>query len=256
MPGFCLRLTLLSLVVESFVWSCSYIPVSKTGGRSVTLPINPQRGRLWKSCFADTNPKERRNALRASRRLSVVPSLPFPARRVAGGCGSCRGEAGAEAVAQPRPCRCLVSLPSPLLPANRGFGAFSPLHQWLVPAQDALLLATAVVSLLRSWPLPCKSWLQRPYRALSYIHNCKTLNDFKNAKGSGCARLVGRWQVAMVILSWGKGIGYQRRTCGVMGSACTFISCSTKHKMTLTLMWAPGHACNVNINTEEAILLS
>lgn len=141
---------------------------------------------------------------------------PFcPARRVAspwGGCGSCpglrpscRGEARAEAVAEGgpaahspsralpcNPAGCLSSLPSPLHPACRGFGSFSPLPRPPVPAQHALLLATAVASVLRSWPLQGKSWLRRPCRASSYIHNCKTLSDFKKVKGSGCARLVGR----------------------------------------------------------------
>lgn len=64
----------------------------------------------------------------------------------------------------------------------------------------------------------------------------------------------------MISLSWGKGMAYQQRTSWMTAvhesRACTFISYSTKHKMTLTLIWAPGHGCNVNVNTNEAVLLS
>lgn len=143
----------------------------------------------------------------------------------------------------------LSSLCSPLHPVWWGSGSLSPL-QPLVPTQDTSLC----------WSLQCKGWLQRTYRALSYIHNHKSHNDFRNAEVSGCARLVGRWEMEMLSLSGWKG---QDRNWGVaecwaahQSRACTFISSSTKLSKTLTPTWAPGHGCNVNINTNEAFLLS
>lgn len=89
----------------------------------------------------------------------------------------------------------LCSLPSPLHPLWWASASLSPLHQPLVPSQDTSLC----------WSLQCKSWLQRTERALSYIHNPKSHNDFGNAKVSGCARPGGRWEREVLSLSWGKG---------------------------------------------------
>lgn len=128
--------------------------------------------------------------------VSFLPfpgGCPAPARALAGGGQAAHGPS--RAPCSPAASLSLSSLSSPLHPVWWGSGSLSPLHQPQVPSQDTSL----------GWSLQCKSWLQRTYGALSYTHNRKTDNDFRNAKVSGCARLVGRWEMEMLSLSWGRG---------------------------------------------------